>query len=112
MRYLQIFEKFSQGFVWQHDDIQYRGTPNDHYSFKDDVGNEYDVSFIFNGTEVELEYYVDDSVTKLTNAGSPFKVANTVLVDILQDFISKNDRVRIIKLYGAGRDRERNLVTV
>lgn len=92
------------------------------YTFEDIVGNRYLVEFKNIAVRkpgklsnvYELLYYVEDegsySVSKIVNV-NPYRVLQTVLGDILNDFISKCPLAKEIHFVGLGKDREKEFVT-
>lgn len=88
------------------------------YKFNDILGNTYLVSFIRNSAKedsYELTYYVHDkeqgyySVSRVVNV-NPYKTIQTVLGDILIDFINIRSPYKI-SLEGLSKDRERSYVS-
>jgi len=88
------------------------------YTFNDVMGNKYLVSFIRNSKKedsYELTYYVHDkkqgyySVSRVVNV-NPYKTIQTVLGDILNDFINSRSPDKVT-LEGLSKDRERSYVS-
>lgn len=96
------------------------------YTFEDAIGNKYLVEFkniprlksSVNdlGTEYELSYFVYDekseyyTVSKLVNV-NPYKTIQTVLGDIVKDFIKRKSWVKKITMTGLSKDMERTFVS-
>lgn len=92
------------------------------YEFFDIVGNRYLVEFkniAIASKEIlssfyELVYFVEDngsfSVSKIVNV-NPYKILQTVLGDILEDFSLNCRNAKIIYVVGLAKEREKNFIT-
>jgi len=120
MKYLKTYKLFEkvQSYSWKYGGtIEGYQEGNQYYTFSDDYGNDYNVEFTKKGTvsnEVEIKYFVVEEghkdMRKLVNA-NPYRTLETILGEILIDYINRNDRIEIIHIQGLGKDVEKELET-
>lgn len=121
MKYLKTYKLFEsvQSYSWRYEGTVegYQEGANIGYSFSDDYGNDYIVEFTKKGpvsNEVELKYFVIEdghkNMSKIVNA-NPFRTLETILGEILIDYINRNDWIEMIHIQGLGKDVEKELET-
>lgn len=123
MRYMNDFSNFLfEGVQAYQFELISNNTYIYKYSFQDVEGNSYLVEFknipIAKEGQLshvyELMYYVDDdgqySVYKIVNV-NPYRVLKTIFGDILNDFIKRCRRAKIIYFVGLAKETESQYVT-
>jgi hypothetical protein len=120
LKYLKTYKLFEkvQSFNWTFlgDAEGYQEGANQQYSFSDNE-NEYLVEFTKKSPaydEVELKWFVvEDGITNMNRVvnSNPFRILETILGEILIDYLNRNEWVGLLYMQGLGKDIEKELET-
>lgn len=121
MKFLKTYRLFElvKSYNWSYlgNTEGYQADSNQQYKFTDDYNNEFIVEFIKKSNEsdeVELKWFVTEggsnNMNKVVN-GNPFRILETILSEILIDYLNRNQWVALLYMQGLGKDQEKELET-
>jgi hypothetical protein len=110
MKHLLTYKLFEsvQSYDWSFDEL------NGVYYFKDEFNNQFRVEIDRHPeNEVEIRYLTKDGDkwTFKEVKTNIFRVTETVMGQILKDFLSRNDWVQSVKIVGLGKTTEKEAIT-